>query len=53
MLPQDQIICILRIFLLLRVFEISVPKKILGPKTDAVTVNCRRLYNEELHDLYA
>jgi hypothetical protein len=29
-----------------------VRKKILGPKREEGTRDCRRLHNEELHDLY-
>jgi hypothetical protein len=27
--------------------------RIFGPKRDGVTVRCRKLYNEELHNLYS
>jgi hypothetical protein len=36
----------------LRVFENRVLKRIFGPKRDEVTQGCRKLYNEELSDLY-
>jgi hypothetical protein len=36
----------------LRVSENRVLKKVFGPKTDEVTGQWRRLYNEELCDLY-
>jgi hypothetical protein len=35
-----------------RVFENRVLKRIFGSKRDDVTVECRKLYNEELNDLY-
>jgi hypothetical protein len=34
------------------VFESSVLRRIFGPKRDEVTEEWRKLYNEELHDLY-
>jgi hypothetical protein len=34
------------------VFENRVPRKLFGIKRDAVTVEWRRLNNEELNDLY-
>jgi hypothetical protein len=37
----------------LRVFENRVLKRILGPKRDEVTAEYRKLYNEELNDLYS
>jgi hypothetical protein len=37
----------------LRVFENRVLKRIFGPKRDEVTGECRKLHNEELHDLYS
>jgi len=37
----------------LRVFENRVLRRIFGPKRDAVTRMCRKLYNEELNDLYS
>jgi hypothetical protein len=37
----------------LRVFENRVLRRIFGPRRDEVTVDCRKLYNEELHDLYS
>jgi hypothetical protein len=36
----------------LRVFENRVLRRILGPKRDEVTEEWRKLYNEELNDLY-
>jgi hypothetical protein len=36
----------------LRVFENRVLRKILGPKTDEVTGDWRKLHNVELNDLY-
>jgi len=36
----------------LRVFENRVLERIFGPKRDEVTVEWRKLYNEELNDLY-
>jgi hypothetical protein len=30
-----------------------VPRKIFGPKRDEVTVEWRKLHNEELRDLYS
>jgi hypothetical protein len=35
------------------VFQNRVRRKILGPKRDEVTGECRRLHTEELHDLYS
>jgi hypothetical protein len=35
----------------LRVFEIRVPRRLLGPKRDKVTEEWRKLHNEELIDL--
>jgi hypothetical protein len=35
----------------LRVFENRVLRRIFGPKKDEVTGECRKLHNEELHDL--
>jgi hypothetical protein len=35
-----------------RVFENRVLRRIFGPKRDEVTGGCRKLYNEELHNLY-
>jgi hypothetical protein len=35
----------------LRVFENKVLRRIFGPKRDEVTGECRKLHNEELHDL--
>jgi len=37
----------------LRVFEKRVLRRIFGPKRDEVTVEWRKLYNEELSDLYS
>jgi hypothetical protein len=37
----------------LRVFENRVLRRIFGPKRDEVTGERRKLYNEELHDLYS
>jgi len=37
----------------LRVFENSVLRRIFGPKRDVVTKEWRKLYNEELNDLYS
>jgi hypothetical protein len=36
----------------LRVFENRVLRRIFGPKRDGVTGGWRKLYNEELHNLY-
>jgi hypothetical protein len=36
----------------LRVFENRVPRRIFGPKREEVAGCWRRLYNEELHNLY-
>jgi hypothetical protein len=36
----------------LRVFENRVLRRIFGPKRDEVTGGCRKLHNEELHNLY-
>jgi hypothetical protein len=36
----------------LRVFQNRVLRRIYGPKRDYVTVEWRKLYNEELHILY-
>jgi hypothetical protein len=35
------------------VFENRVLRRILGPKRDDVTVDWRKLHNEELHNLYS
>jgi hypothetical protein len=35
------------------VFENRVLRRIFGPKRDEVTGEWRKLYNEELHDLYS
>jgi hypothetical protein len=37
----------------LRVFENRVLRRVFGPKRDEVTGEWRKLYNEELHDLYS
>jgi hypothetical protein len=37
----------------LRVFENMVLRRIFGPKRDGVTGGWRKLYNEELHNLYS
>jgi hypothetical protein len=37
----------------LRVFENRVLRRIFGPKRDEVTVDWRKLHNEELHNLYS
>jgi len=37
----------------LTVFENSVLKRILGPRKDELTVDWRKLHDEELHDLYS
>jgi hypothetical protein len=37
----------------LRVFENRALRRILGPKRDEVTGECRKLHNEELCDLYS
>jgi hypothetical protein len=37
----------------LRVLENRVLRRIFGPKRDEVTGGCRKLHNEELHDLYS
>jgi hypothetical protein len=37
----------------LRVFENKVLRGIFGPKRDEVTGRCRRLFNQELNDLYS
>ena len=37
----------------LRVFQNKVLRRILGPRTDEVTGEWRRLHNEELNDLYS
>jgi hypothetical protein len=36
----------------LRVFENRVLRRIFGSKRDEVTGECRKLHNEELHNLY-
>jgi hypothetical protein len=36
----------------LKVFENRVLRRIFGPERDEITVEWRRLYNEELHHLY-
>jgi hypothetical protein len=37
----------------LRVFENRVLRRIFGTKRDGVTGRCRKLHNEELHNLYS
>jgi hypothetical protein len=37
----------------LRVFEDRVMRRIFGPKRDDVTRECRKLHNEELHNLFS
>ena len=37
----------------LRVFENRVLRRVFGPKRDEVTVEWRKLHNEELSDLYS
>jgi hypothetical protein len=37
----------------LRVFESRVLRRVFGPKRDEVTGNWRKLYDEELSDLYS
>jgi hypothetical protein len=37
----------------LRVFENRVLRRIFGPKGDEVTGECRKLYNDELRNLYS
>jgi hypothetical protein len=37
----------------LRVFETRLLRRVFGPKWDEVTVGCRKLYNEEINDLYS
>jgi hypothetical protein len=37
----------------LKVFQNRVLRRIFGPKRDEVTQGCRKLYNEELHNLYS
>jgi hypothetical protein len=37
----------------LRVFENRVLRRIFGPNRDRVTGGCRKLHNEELHNLYS
>jgi hypothetical protein len=37
----------------LRVFENRVMRRVFGPKRDEVTVEWRKLHNEELNDLYS
>jgi len=37
----------------LRVFENRMLRRIFGPKRDEVTVEWRKLHNEELNDLYS
>jgi hypothetical protein len=35
------------------VFDNGVLRRIFGPKRDEVTVEWRKVYNEELHNLYS
>jgi hypothetical protein len=37
----------------MRVFENRVLRKILGPKRDEVTGECKKLHNEEINDQYS
>jgi hypothetical protein len=37
----------------LRVFENRVVRRVFGPKRDEVTVEWRKLHNEDLNDLYS
>jgi hypothetical protein len=37
----------------LREFENRVLRRVFGPKRDKVTRECRKLHNEEFHDLYS
>ena len=37
----------------LRVFENMALRRVLGPKSDGVTGEWRKLHNEELNDLYS
>jgi hypothetical protein len=37
----------------LRVFENRMLRRIFGPKRDGVMAGCRKLHNEELHNLYS
>jgi hypothetical protein len=37
----------------LKVFENRLLSRIVGPKGDEVTGSCRKLHNEELHNLYS
>jgi hypothetical protein len=37
----------------LRVFENRVLRRVFEPKRDKVTWKCRKLHNEEFHDLYS
>jgi len=43
----------LRVECRLRMFENRVLRRIFGPKRDEVTREWRKLYNEELNDLYS
>jgi hypothetical protein len=36
----------------LRLFENRVLRRIFGPERNEVTGECRKIHNEELHDLY-
>ena len=37
---------------MLRVFENKMLRRIIGPKRDEVTRECRKIHNEELNDQY-
>jgi hypothetical protein len=37
----------------LRVFENSMLRRMIGSKTDEVTGGCRKVHNEEFHNLYS
>jgi hypothetical protein len=37
----------------LRVFENRFLRRMLGPKRDDMTGDCRKLHNEEVHNLYS
>jgi dihydrofolate reductase len=37
----------------LKVFENRVLRRIFGPKSDEVTKQCRKLHNDEVHNLYS
>jgi hypothetical protein len=40
-------------YLTLRVFENRVLRRVFGPKRDEIMGGCRKLHNEELHNLYS